>query len=206
MDTPRTGRPRLSDRRRTQTRLAVAYAALDLFVSRGVPATSVTQIAAAAGISTRTFWRYFNTKESSVRPLLLAITAVAVRALRTRAADGELLDVFADVPSEHVLPEPAVVLSLLRLTQTDVGLRAEWLAIHYDVERMLAAFLAGRGGRSARDLTTRVQAAAIAGVLRVAAEHYAEHHSADALLSIEGLQAAARRALEAGHLLDNRHD
>ena len=42
----------------------------DLFWERGVSATSGDDIAAAAGLSTRTIWRYFRTKESCVEPVL----------------------------------------------------------------------------------------------------------------------------------------
>ena len=45
----------LRERRRSQTRAEIAEAALDLFERQGVAATTVEDIAAAAGISPRTF-------------------------------------------------------------------------------------------------------------------------------------------------------
>ncbi|WP_143669231.1 TetR/AcrR family transcriptional regulator, partial [Streptomyces rochei] len=68
----RTGRPPLTEERRAEIRLEIARAALDLFVAQGVAATTGEQIGRAVGISARTVWRYFPTKESCVRPLLTA--------------------------------------------------------------------------------------------------------------------------------------
>lgn len=56
--------PALHERRRTATRDLLQDAALDLFESRGYRATTVDDIADAVGISARTFFRYFATKDA----------------------------------------------------------------------------------------------------------------------------------------------
>lgn len=56
----------LRERRRSQTRREIADAAIDLFERQGVAATTVEDIAAAAGISPRTFYRVCGTKEQAV--------------------------------------------------------------------------------------------------------------------------------------------
>lgn len=56
----------LRERRRVETRLDINLAALDLFEQRGVAATTVDEIAKAAGVSASTFFRHFKTKEESV--------------------------------------------------------------------------------------------------------------------------------------------
>lgn len=50
--------------RATQTRLALVDAALNLFSTNGFDQTTTDQIAKGAGVSPRTFFRYFPTKES----------------------------------------------------------------------------------------------------------------------------------------------
>lgn len=50
--------------RATQTRLALIDAALNLFSTNGYDQTTTDQIADGAGVSPRTFFRYFPTKES----------------------------------------------------------------------------------------------------------------------------------------------
>jgi AcrR family transcriptional regulator len=58
-----TRAPSLRDKHKSQTRRALRNAALRLFASQGYDATTVEEIADRAGVSTRTFFRYFPTKE-----------------------------------------------------------------------------------------------------------------------------------------------
>jgi AcrR family transcriptional regulator len=58
-----TRAPSLRDKHKNQTRRALRDAALKLFASQGYDATTTEEIAEKAGVSTRTFFRYFATKE-----------------------------------------------------------------------------------------------------------------------------------------------
>ncbi|MEQ9314656.1 MAG: helix-turn-helix domain-containing protein, partial [Henriciella sp.] len=58
--------------KREAVALDISRKAAHLFLERGVAETSGDDIAAACGLSTRTIWRHFRTKESSVEPLLAA--------------------------------------------------------------------------------------------------------------------------------------
>src|SRR5688500_16121626 len=60
--------------KQAQARLTVSRLACALFWERGVAGTSGDDIAAAAGLSTRTIWRYFRSKESCVEPVLAKTT------------------------------------------------------------------------------------------------------------------------------------
>src|SRR6202140_5785941 len=53
----------LRARKRRETRQRIAEAGLKLFVRKGYEATTLEAIAAAAGISARTFFYYFKTKD-----------------------------------------------------------------------------------------------------------------------------------------------
>jgi AcrR family transcriptional regulator len=50
--------------RKARTRQALIDVALELFAAQGYESTSIEQIADRAGVSPRTFFRYFVTKES----------------------------------------------------------------------------------------------------------------------------------------------
>ena len=58
----------LRTRRHLATRAEIHKAALDLFESNGLRATTVHQIATRAGVSTRTFFRHFSSKEQAALP------------------------------------------------------------------------------------------------------------------------------------------
>jgi AcrR family transcriptional regulator len=61
--------PGLRERRRRQTMAEISEAALMLFEQRGLDASTVEGIAEAAGISQRTFFRYFAAKEDAALPV-----------------------------------------------------------------------------------------------------------------------------------------
>ena len=78
----------LRNRRHEQTRAEIAAAALDLFLSAGFDATTMGDVATAAGVSRRTAYRHFANKDELVfeQPRLWLEHFVAVIEAR---ADGE---------------------------------------------------------------------------------------------------------------------
>ena len=180
----RTGRPPLTEERKAEIRLEIARAAVDLFVAQGVAATTGEQIARAAGISARTLWRYFPTKESCVRPLFSAgIEAIAAR-LRAWPPGRPLREAFEDgLPAHHRLTggtDHATVGQLLRLARGEPGLRGVWLQSYDEAEPAFARALAERAALPPGSLRPAIQAAMLNAALRASVEHCAWHAAPDA--------------------------
>ncbi|MCD7441107.1 TetR/AcrR family transcriptional regulator [Streptomyces lincolnensis] len=178
----RTGRPPLTEERRAEIRLEIARAAVDLFVAQGVTATTGEQIGERAGVSARTVWRYFPSKESCVRPLFSeGIDMIA--ALLRAWLPGQPLEKLFDGEFVHgrgpVGPfDRATIGDLVRLTRTEPGLRAVWLQTYDEAEPVFARALAERAGLPADDLRPTLRAAMLNAALRAAVEHHAWHSAA----------------------------
>jgi AcrR family transcriptional regulator len=172
-----TGRPPLTEERKAEIRLEIARAAVALFVTQGVAATTGEQIGAAVGVSSRTVWRYFPSKESCVRPLFSAGIDLIVGCLRQWGPEqplDELLDrALEDEDDLLAGPDRATVGALVRLTRTEPGLRAIWLQTYDEAEPAFARALADRAGLPADDLRPTIQAAMFNAALRAAVERYA---------------------------------
>jgi AcrR family transcriptional regulator len=74
----------LRERKKLETRLALARAAMRLFEERGYAETTVDDIAAAANVSRRTFFRYFASKDE----VLIVDPHGKLAALHVALADG----------------------------------------------------------------------------------------------------------------------
>lgn len=169
----------LTERRKAATELEIARAAASLFAERGSGGTTVEAIADRAGLSLRTFYRYFPTKQDAVAPLLsigaqrwldlLAATprdVPAVQALES-AAERALA-----APDTTAAESYGWTRGLLRAADGDPALRAVWLRVNDESERRLARILADRAD-GADPLEARVAAAAATAAIRIAVETWA---------------------------------
>ncbi|MFE2646048.1 TetR/AcrR family transcriptional regulator [Streptomyces nigra] len=188
--------PPLAERRRTALRLETARAAVRLFASQGVTGTTGEQIAQCVGISARTLWRHFPTKESCVRPLLTAGLDAATDQLHHWPPQVPLLDYLTDSCRRGTLPsvDPAV-LDLIRMTVDEPALRAVWLQAHDDALPVIAGLLAARAGTSADRLQVKVHASMVNGALRIAAEDFAAKCANGGEATADALAACLHAAL-----------
>lgn len=129
---------------RTRTRRAVGAeirkAAMQLFLERGFDATTVDQIAEAAGISRRSFFHYFPTKEDVVFGDLAALGETLRAALEARPATESAWDALRAAlktlgPAD---PSPEVTLAIARMYRDTPSLRARHLEKHLRWQELLA--------------------------------------------------------------------
>lgn len=175
---PRRGRPPVTGEQRQRQRLDISRHAVRLFAEQGVSATSGEQIARAAGVSERTFWRYFPHKESCVEPLLTKMVDAFCVVLRAWPPELELIDhlraAYTPVLDSSSDSDVEAVLAVVRMTHHEPALRAAYLMLRERAEDALAEVLAQRTGLPSTAIEVKVQAAAMSAVLRVATDDFAQ--------------------------------
>lgn len=163
---------RAPDEKRRETRARLMLAATRLFRDQGFEQTTVDEVAAAAGVSRRTFFLHFATKEEdavlSQHDDFERVLAAAVRAAPPGKTVLELAEHAVRVTLEQFDPEDARMNEqLMRATPV---LRARSQGKQEWLERTIATALDERHGALSGDLGRRVDALLIAAVLRVALE------------------------------------
>jgi AcrR family transcriptional regulator len=146
--------------------MEIARAAAGLFVRHGLRATRAEDIAQAAGIAPRTFYRYFATKEEAVAPLYAAGAQRWVEAVRAAPTDVGVLHALEQGVRRTLTPGVGVsasswewVRTLLRLAEATPSLRRVWAEVCQASERLLGEVLAERVTRAG--VTENLRASAV---------------------------------------------
>lgn len=117
----------LRERTRQAVRAQLMDVAWELFVQRGYDATTVDEIAAAVGMSQRSFFRYFASKEDVVLVKFERVGALLADELARRPADEDAWTALRrsfDVIVDATERDPRYGLVLLRITGQSPALRA----------------------------------------------------------------------------------
>ena len=168
----------LRERKKRLMRQRLADTAAEMFMARGFDAVRVAEVAAACGVSEKTVFNYFPTKEALVLDRLEATTA----SLRTgladpavppveaalRILDAELTAVTSQLAGH---PDPAAAVAAYRrfgdLIRATPSLRAHRSDVMDRFVAVAAEALAGRTGADPDDPEPQVTAAALLGLWRV---------------------------------------
>ncbi|MEU6477406.1 helix-turn-helix domain-containing protein [Streptomyces sp. NPDC047017] len=167
------------DRRRrkaARTRNALAGAALELILERGLAGTTVEAIAERADVTRRTFSRNFTGKEDAALDFVRGDGARINALLRTRPPGEPPLAAYRravrawladrDAPAWRVRPDTRRLLALL---DSEPALFAAYERIRVDAQEESVRIVAGRlGTDDARDVRPAVVVGAAAGVLTAA--------------------------------------
>jgi AcrR family transcriptional regulator len=179
---------RRRDLQKDQTRLDLALAAFELAKEHGLANVRVPQIAAATGVSPRTFNNYFASKEAAIAwPATLRGSRLAA-SLADRPADEPLADALAEAAAsmyeqDEIDGLPAGWLRDFRtLVATEPSLHGEYLKAANTVETALAGAIARRIGADEGQLEPQVLAAVVAGSERAAVLYWARQASTSSTL------------------------
>jgi AcrR family transcriptional regulator len=187
----------LRERKRQRTRQALISAAMRLFEEKGYEETTVAQIAAAADVSTKTFFNYFASKDEVLFPHLSGRIDGAVSIIERRQPGEHMAGVLVQA-MEHMLADAVrdelaggLASTRLPLLMSVPAVQAATLRRYFLAETQLAEAL-HRAYPGTLDLPA---AAAVIGSLMGAV-------LAAALVSLQRgdttdqLQAAVRRAMD----------
>lgn len=173
----------LRERKKRQTLQKIAETGLKLFIKNGYEATTLDMIAAATGISRRTFFYYFKSKED----ILLAwrdggFLQALGPALREKSPGRAPLDAarecFLQLASRYETKESVIVDQLLQSTE---ALRARKEVDFVEMERVLADTMCDLWPSLGRDLLCMVALMAI-GTLRLALKNWRQEDGKHSLV------------------------
>src|SRR4051812_12905102 len=136
----------LRERKKAETRSAIQQHALRLFLAKGYDATTVEEIAAAAGVSHMTFFRYFPSKHAVVEnddyddAIALLIRARPAAEPPLTAIRNALVTALRAMPAA----ERDTVLVRTRLILGVPALRARQVESQHTTRELFAAAIADR--------------------------------------------------------------
>ena len=180
--TAQASHPGHPGRRRVTSRAELEQAAFALFAANGFDATTVDEIAAAAGIGRRTFFRYFPSKNDIPWGAFeLELERMRVR-LKACPPEVPLMDAIrlALIDFNQVSPAQAP----LHRRRMELILRVPTLLAHSTLRftawrQVVAEFVAQRSGARPDELAPQVVAHAVLGVAVAAYEQWLGNPAAD---------------------------
>ena len=189
-------------RRRATSRAELEQAAFALFAVRGFEATTVEEIAAAAGIGRRTFFRYFPSKndipwgnfEDELERMRVRLKACPPEVPLMDAIRAALIDFNRVAPAQ--VP--------LHRRRMELILRVPTLLAHSTLRftawrEVVAEFAAERTGRRPDDLAPQAIAHAVLGVAIAAYEHWLDDPGSDLGTLLDNSMRELSAAFGAGY-------
>ena len=164
-------RARNLERNRTE----VADVAVKLFLERGFDNVTIDDIAAAAGISKRTFFRYFETKEDAVLPYE-DTRLNAFRQLLAQREPGQSIlacvqQAAITLVSEPEVPDCSWMRARMELARDNPSVHAHSLQLRSQWETEVRDLIAEHLGEPPEEsMTANVVAAAAIGAVRAAGQ------------------------------------
>ncbi|TAA27118.1 TetR/AcrR family transcriptional regulator [Pseudoxanthomonas winnipegensis] len=165
----------LRERKQRETRQRIAEAALRLFLSEGYERTTLDAIAAAAGISRRTFFSYFKSKDDIILFGMEADWAELIAELLKTSPDVPPLDAVQDVMVRRIARYTTEEMAAIdHLMLSSASLLARKQASYAKQEQALFLALCEVWRQPERQTALRMVAMASIGAMRLALQAWRE--------------------------------
>jgi mycofactocin system transcriptional regulator len=190
---PRRGRPPGTSRRELE------LIALRLFTDQGFDDTTIEQISAEAGVSKRTFFRYFSSKASVLWSEFDTEVDTIRAALADVPAQVPMMDAIrsAVVTANHYGPPDVPELRMRMNLIGSVPALQSSAAVHYDAwERAISDFAAVRIGQPAESLYPLAVGRATLAACRAAYDRWSARADADLTFYLDATLAALAAGFE----------
>lgn len=188
----------LREQKKKIARDALAKAALELFSEKGFERTTVDEIALRAGVSRRSFFRYFTSKEEAAFPRQAERVAQIRSLLREYDARRNGVPAVRDACmaiARQYVAEKTERLARQRLVDSSNALRAFEQQADLELENSLVEELVGDSKDAVTLRRAKVFAAAVIGLVRVVLR---EWFDSEATLDLEAVGRTAFEDLERG--------
>jgi AcrR family transcriptional regulator len=189
----------LSERKQASVREAICTCATDLFVEHGFQETTIEQIARAAGIGRRTFFRYFKSKEDVVLWKFDQFARLSLELLAQRPAREQQLSALESAlteASEFYNRQPEQTLAILRLTEGTPSLFAQQLLQQQNWKEWFTAALRTRSRAASSSYTPELAASVAIESMAIAVRRWLHDGRGELTSHIAASFAALRRVLE----------
>jgi AcrR family transcriptional regulator len=175
------------ERRKLQTRDRLLNAAKEQFEERGYDSVTVAEIAAEAGVSVKTLFQHFRSKEDLLLAELADIHADMVRALSDRDRSKTPLEAVTEWLLEWEAQRPPDGFDrFMRMVGTGPAVESMRRRLYDDWESALVAVLADEANEARPNPRTRLIAAQLISMIRVLT-------SPEVSASLERVPATERR-------------
>ncbi len=161
----------LRERKRRMTAQRITDAGISLFITKGYEATTLDDIAEAAGISRRSFFSYFGAKDEILLSLQSGMGEALVTALRAQPMGNRPLEAVRDAIIAVCAGLPAEdMLVIDRLMRQSASVQARKQASYVENEQAIFAVLREKWPDPARETGLRLVAMLSVGAMRLAFE------------------------------------
>jgi AcrR family transcriptional regulator len=160
----------LQRRKQLLVRDAIWDTAIKLFDQKGFDKTTVENIAHASGVSRRSFFRYFSSKDDLLAKAMISYGEWLAHAIESRPRSSSMVEVIRDTTieiAERIAAEPRTR-AVIRIAEKSFAARQAQNSAMATVEDMVTQAFAGRQKRQTNELQARLLALVTLSIMKAA--------------------------------------